>query len=147
MDYLKQGNKKSGEYTITDWQGSCRTVYCDMESEPGSAWTHVVSFSRNNKDIDAFRYKAFYLDAPFNELVPNWLNYRVSYKQMEDLKMRSTHWRATCSFVVHRGNNTDYVRAAFTEFDLMGRFWKECKKVAYINVMGQQCSNCSAMWW
>jgi len=31
-------------------------VYCDMETEPGAAWTLVVSWSLENKGFSNFRY-------------------------------------------------------------------------------------------
>ena len=107
-----------------------------MESEPGSVWTLVMSFTR----ALANRFSGMYEDAPANEYSPNWSNYRMSLNQMTDLKNKTTHWRATCSFPTYRFDiHTDYVRAVFTDFDLMGKFSGECKKVDYISVMRQSC--------
>ena len=107
-----------------------------------------MSFTRANKDLKSFRGKAMYEDAPANEYSPNWSNYRMSLNQMTDLKNKTTHWRATCSFPTYRFDiHTDYVRAVFTDFDLMGTFWNECKKANYISVMKQRCSECTSHWW
>jgi hypothetical protein len=119
-----------------------------MESEPGFVWTLVMSFTRANRKWDQFKYKAMYEDAPAKEYSPNWSNYQMSLNQMTDLKNKTTHWRATCSFTTYRFDiHTNYVRAVFTDFDLMGAFWDKCKKVDYISVMSQSCSECTSHWW
>ena len=119
-----------------------------MESEPGSVWTLVMSFTRANKEREPFRFSGMYEDAPANKYSPNWSNYRMSLNQMTDLKNKTTHWRATCSFPTYRFDiHTDYVRAVFTDFDLMGKFSGECKKANYISVMKQSCSECTSNWW
>ena len=43
-------------YKIYDAAGSGFTVYCDMETEPGVAWTLVMSWSLKNKLFSNFRY-------------------------------------------------------------------------------------------
>ena len=66
---------------------------------------------------------------------------------MAALKSRTTHWRITCSFPQYGvDSKTDYVRAAFADFDLLSEFARECKNVSYISVMGQSCSECTAQW-
>jgi hypothetical protein len=118
-----------------------------MESEPGSVWTLVMSFTRKNRNIDSFRSKAMYEGSPKNDGTPNWANYRMGYPVMLHVKSTTTHWRVTCSFPKYGVNiNTAYVRAAFADFDLMGTFWRKCKKVSHISVMGQSCSKCTAQW-
>ncbi len=47
IDYLLGGNLENGYYTLYDKQNQRYTAYCDFTSEPGSAWTLVVSFSRH----------------------------------------------------------------------------------------------------
>jgi hypothetical protein len=118
-----------------------------MESEPGSVWTLIMSFTRENKDGDPFRSKAMYENSARNSKTPNWAKYRMSYSVMHHVKSTTTHWRVTCSFPQYGVNiNTDYVRAAFADFDIMGEFWRECKKVSHISVKGQSCSECTAHW-
>jgi hypothetical protein len=116
-----------------------------MESEPGSVWTLIMSFTIANNALAP--QKAMYEDAPENEYTPNWSNYRMSLNQLTDLRSKTSHWRATCSFPEYGDDiHTDYVRAVFTEFDLMGEFWVECKKASYISVMGRNCSECTSLW-
>jgi hypothetical protein len=118
-----------------------------MESEPGSVWTLIMSFARENKDVDSFRSKALYEPSPENGGIPNWTKYRTSNGLMYIIKNTTTHWRVTCSFPQYGVNiSTDYVRAAFADFDITGEFWRECKKVSHISVMGQSCSECTAHW-
>ena len=118
-----------------------------MESESGSVWTLIMSFTRENKDVDSFRSKALYEPSPENGGIPNWTKYRISNGLMYIIKNTTTHWRVTCSFPQYGVNiNTDYVRAAFADFDITGEFWRECKKVSHISVMGQSCSECTAHW-
>ena len=56
IDHLKNGATKCGYYKIYDAAGSGFTVYCDMETEPGAAWTLVMSWSFKNKLFSNFRY-------------------------------------------------------------------------------------------
>jgi hypothetical protein len=147
LDHFNHGSKTSGYYTILDLKEKARTVYCDMESEPGSVWTLVMSFTRENKYVDSFRSKAMYENGGRRYGTPNWTYYRLGYPAMHHVKSTTTHWRVTCSFPQYGVNiNTDYVRAALADFDLMGTFWRKCKKVSYISVMGQSCSECTAHW-
>lgn len=119
-----------------------------MDSEPGFVWTLVMSFTRENKHHASFRSRAMYENGVRNKHTSNWVEYRMSLNLMYGIKKNSTHWRITCSFPQHGVNNhEDYVRAAFADFDLMAGFWNECKKVNYISVMGQSCSECTAHWW
>ena len=55
VDHLKNGSKQCGYYKIYDIAGNGFTVYCDMETEPGAAWTLVVSWSLKNKGFSNFR--------------------------------------------------------------------------------------------
>ena len=119
-----------------------------MESEPRFAWSLVMSFSRENKYMPAFLSIPMHVASPIYRGSPNWSMYRMGNNLMSSVKNDSTHWRITCSFPEHGVNiSKDYVRAAFTDFDLMGNFWQECKKVSHISVMGQSCSECTAQWW
>ena len=118
-----------------------------MESEPGSVWTLIMSFARQNKDVKSFKSKAIYVGSPQSPDTPNWNKYRIRKFLIYEIKNTATHWRVTCSFPQYGVNiNTDYVRAAFADFDLMVEFWRKCKKVSYISVMGQSCSECTAQW-
>ena len=119
-----------------------------MESEPGSVWMLVMSFSRENKDELPFISTPMHVAYSRNRESPNWSMYRMGRGLMFSIKNDSTHWRITCSFPQYGVNiSKDYVRAAFTNFDLMSDFWQECKNVSHISVMGQSCSKCTAQWW
>ena len=114
-----------------------------MTSEAGSAWTLVMSYALKNKDMKQAR-EVMQHDAPLNEHSPNWNLYRISLAQMTHLKSQSTHWRTTCSFPAYKVDYTDYVRAKFTDFDILtfsgeGIF----KKVEYVNICGHQCAQCT----
>ena len=121
-----------------------------MTSEAGSAWTLVMSYTIKNKNMEQFgNYGQLQNNQPVNEHSPNWNLYRMSLTQMNDLKSLSTHWRATCSFPTHKVDYTDYVRAKFTDFDIM-KFQSgggSCKKVEYVNIRGHQCAQCTSKWW
>jgi hypothetical protein len=149
LDYLKRGFKSDGYYTIYDFKtDDVITVYCDMTSEAGSAWTLVMSYAFKNRRMEQIARKSMPQDTPVNENSPNWNLYRMSLSQMTHLKSQSTHWRTTCSFPTYKVDYTDYVRAKFTDFDIMtfqGR--GICKKVEYVNIRGHQCAQCTSKWW
>ena len=118
-----------------------------MTSEAGSAWTLVMSYALKNKDMKQAR-EVMQHNAPLNEHSPNWNLYRMSLAQMTHLKSQSTHWRTTCSFPAYKVDYTDYVRAKFTDFDIL-TFSGDgiCKKVEYVNIRGHQCAQCTSKWW
>jgi len=137
LDILKGGVHSNGYYQIAGVNGETWNVYCDFESERGSAWTLVMSWSLANTGAPAFRFKSFAENAPVNEQTPNWAIYRMSTHQMNFLKKKSTHWRATCSFDQIDFDYRDYMRANFIDFDITTfEGGPKCKKVEYINVRG-----------
>ena len=119
-----------------------------MMSEPGKAWTLVMSWATSNKDMREFRNNAFYLDSPVSGNLPNWNRYRMGLSIMNDLSAQSTHWRATCSFPTHGVDYVDYVRGTFSDFNVMTfRGIYICKKTEYLNIRGHSCSGCTSPWW
>ena len=56
VDHLKNGADKCGYYKIYDAAGNGFTVFCDMKTEPGAAWTLIMSWSFKNKLFSNFRY-------------------------------------------------------------------------------------------
>ena len=119
-----------------------------MTSGAGSAWTLVMSYALKNRHMAQLTRKTMKQDAPVNEHSPNWNLYRMSLSQMTHLKSQSTHWRTTCSFPTHKVDYTDYVRAKFTDFDIMTFLGSGiCKKVEYVNIRGHQCAQCTSRWW
>lgn len=151
VDYLRNGYKSNGYYQINapNAAGSSTiTVYCDMNSEAGAAWTLVMSFTLENIKMHQFKKSPLQINAPVNENSPNWNLYRMSLSQMTHLKSQSTHWRATCSFPTYGVDYIDYVRANFAQFDIMTFLgYGICKKVEYIDVRGHRCAYCTSRWW
>ncbi|XP_046843086.1 uncharacterized protein LOC124437112 [Xenia sp. Carnegie-2017] len=149
LDYLKKGYKSDGFYKIRDFNANrIITVYCDLTSEPGSAWTLVMSFAFKNRQVEQFKKKGLQQDAPVNENSPNWEIYRMSHYQMNYLKSQSTHWRATCSYPKNKVDYRDYVRAKFSDFDVMTfAGYGICKKVELVNIRGHQCAKCTSKWY
>ena len=137
LDHLKSGTTKNGYYSIIDQSGASLTVYCDFESEPGSAWTLVMSWSLENNYLPAFQTTTLTENALVNEKTPNWNAYRQSKNAMDLLKSQSSHWRATCSFNKVKFDYRDYVRGSFKEFDVSTFHGEnQCKKVEYIDIRG-----------
>lgn len=137
LDHLKDGAKENGHYSVAGPNYETTTVYCDFTSEPGSAWTLVTSWALANKNLPAFRSDPLTENVPVNERTPNWVSYRMSKKQMANVKTRSSHWRATCSFDKFGVDYTDYMRGSFGDFDITTYLGSgQCKKVEYINVRG-----------
>ena len=119
-----------------------------MESEQGSAWTLVVSFTLQNRAVDQIRRHPLQINAPVNEKTPNFNIYRMSLSQMTSLKSQSSHWRVTCSFPTHGVDYKDYARANFADFDVMTFLGDTvCKKMEFVNIRGHQCAQCTATWW
>ncbi|CAB3976579.1 Hypothetical predicted protein [Paramuricea clavata] len=67
---------------------------------------------------------------------------------MSRLRAQSTHWEVTCSFQTNSVDiYRDYARASFKEFDVLDFVGvKVCKKMEYINIRGQQCTQCTVGW-
>ena len=149
LDYFKKGFKSDGYYTIYDFKiNDLISVYCDMTSEAGSAWTLVMSYALKNREMDQIQKKAMTQDTPVNENSPNWNLYRMSLSQMTHIKSQSTHWRTTCSFPTNKVDYADYLRAKFADFDIMTFLGHGiCKKVEYVNIRGHQCAQCAIKWW
>ena len=143
------GFSKNGYYQISLFHNRFATVYCDFESEPGSAWTLVESFSFENRKIKEVMRRSFSENAPLNENTPNWYRYRMSHSQMNHCKQQSTHWRVTCSFPQDAKHiYTDYCRTTFRNFDVMTfRSLGVCKKLEFVNIRGHQCSYCTLVWY
>ena len=148
LDYLRSGFKTNGYYSIIDQTGNSLTAYCDFESEPGSAWTLVMSWSLQNNNLSAFKVATLTENAVVNEKTPNWNAYRQSKNAMSFLKSQSSHWRATCSFNKVKFDYRDYVRGSFKNFDITTFLgYGLCKKVEYIDIRGHiGCNTMVAFW-
>ncbi len=89
LDYLKDGIRNNGIYSVAAKNGERFKVFCDFSSEPGLAWTLVMSWSLSNKMLPAFRSEPMTENAPVNENSPNWIAYRLSKQKMAHVKSNS----------------------------------------------------------
>ena len=142
LDYLKQSIPQNGFYLLYDDSNQLYTAFCDFSTEPGSAWTLVMSWmTAKYKDLPSFKNSAFFEDAPINEETPNTAIYRQTSARMYSICLRSTHWRATCNVPIQPYRATidyqDYLRGKFSDFDI---FYFNgvsiCEPVEYINILG-----------
>jgi len=148
VDLFRNGHNSDGYYPIAGADGETWIVYCDFNSEIGSVWTLVMSWSFANNHMPAFRSRSLKDDAPVNELSPNWEVYRMSSDQMKFLKAKSTHWRATCQLDIVDFDYRDYVRGNFAHFDILSfKGDAVCKAVEYINVRGIGGGHTTAAFW
>nr|BAJ05404.1 lectin [Nemopilema nomurai] len=157
LDYLKDGKTVNGYYSIAGKtvngyysiagpNQQPLTVFCDFTSEPGAAWTLVLSWALKYNNI--FRTATLTVDMPVNKRTPNWVAYRLSRAQMLSIKAQSTHWRSTCSFNTHGVDLIDYVRANFNSIDITSFLGSGvCRKVEYINIRGQAASHKTVRFW
>ncbi|XP_068729556.1 uncharacterized protein [Montipora capricornis] len=139
LDYLLKGESNCGIYRLYDNVGNSFPAYCDLNSEPGTAWTLVMSWSWGTqyRSLAAFKRTPLKFDAPVNEYAINWDVYRLSLARMRSLQSHSTHWRATCSYPTHGVDFTDYVRGTFSDLNIIDYSdAQRCKKVEYINIRG-----------
>ena len=139
---------KDGIYKIYDNGGNTFLAYCDLRSEPSTAWTLVMSWSRENRLISTFHSHPLQINAPENETYPNWDRYRLSLERMRSLQAQSTHWRATCSYPTHGIDFRDYLRGNFKDFNIVDNLgWGLCQRVEYINIRGYVGTNLTAPLW
>ena len=143
-DLAKHGAFTSGKYFIVSSVNQTFSVFCDTESESGFVWTLIQSFSLANNGF--VRKRPFVVDFPMNneDIDVNWSLYRLSLTQMWSIANQSTHFRATCNFPTEGLQYTDYARAKLEDFDVFGRYNFTCRMYEYINIRGNECSNCTA---
>ena len=148
LDLMRSGARASSFYYIRDSRNNPIPVFCDLTSEPGWAWTLVMSQSFRNRKIKQLMRVPLYRDAPLNVSNPNWDEYRLSLQQMNDLRAVSSHWRITCNFPTEVLEYRDYTRGNFSRVNLLSFDGHNvCKKVDYMNVKGRNCSHCPVAWW
>ena len=135
-------------YRIYDAAGNSFPAYCDFKSEPGTAWTLVISWANKHRSLPTFKATPFKNNAPVNENAHNWNLYRLSLTRMRSLQRHSTHWRATCSFPTHGVDFTDYIRGNFKDLNIVDFLDSgKCKKVEYVNIRGHIGINLTARFW
>eukprot|EP00118_Oscarella_pearsei_P019414 m.206322 g.206322 ORF g.206322 m.206322 type:complete len:288 (+) comp39671_c0_seq13:566-1429(+) len=108
VDHMMNGATRCGYYVIDDGEESY-TVYCDINSEIGAAYTLVESFALKYND-KLFKKKSFTQNFPISHNSPRWDYYRLTKDRMTRLADVSTHWRATCNFPEVGLTYKDYVR-------------------------------------
>ncbi|KAK3728954.1 hypothetical protein QZH41_016808 [Actinostola sp. cb2023] len=116
-------------------------VYCAFAS-PNQAWTLIESFSLENNHI--FQKKAFHQDIPKSVATPNWVDYRMSLRNMMYIRNKATMFRATCAYPKRVGSLTpDYLLGYLRDYDIInhgdtknGEF-----RFAYINIRGHEYFN------
>jgi len=142
MDYLRNGASVNGIYTITDNGEDSYPVFCDLTSEPGSAWTLIVSQALKHRDMPEFCTIVLAANAPLNENKPNWEAYRLSWNRMNHLSQQSTHVRLTTGFTKYGIDHRDYARAKYTDVSFVQKSEiTTCVPFEYINVRGFDGSN------
>ena len=75
VDYLRQGNSgdlSNGIYKLYNKTGESYPAYCDLKSEPGTAWTLVMSWSFSNRYLSPFKGTPLKRNSPVNENAQNW---------------------------------------------------------------------------
>jgi len=148
LDYLLKGASKCGMYQLYDDSGNSYPAYCDMKTEPGTAWTLVMSWSTQNRNLPAFMNIPFKFNSPVNENAQNWNLYRLSLTRMKSLQAHSTHWRSTCSYPKYGVDFTDYVRGNFKDFNIVDFIGaNQCKKVEYVNIRGHMAMHATVRFW
>ncbi|KAL9978732.1 hypothetical protein ACROYT_G016287 [Oculina patagonica] len=113
LEAWKQGARTSGFYFIQGRE-ECLLyeMFCDFSSEPGWAWTLVMSQSLGRRG-ETFA-KGPLLSGKFtNQRNPNWERYRIGNSRMRIVAADSSHWRVTCDFPTFGVDYRDYVRATF----------------------------------
>ncbi|KAK3734229.1 hypothetical protein QZH41_012949 [Actinostola sp. cb2023] len=139
LDYFRNGVQENGIYTITDTSGDSYEVFCDLTSEPRSAWTLIMSQAFKNRNMAAFCNEQLTVSAPVQENTPNWEAYRLSLNRMQLLSKQSTHLRITTGFTVYGVDFRDYLRAKVASLDILSFTGAGvCKKVEYIDIRGQK---------
>ncbi|XP_065052547.1 uncharacterized protein LOC135681848 [Rhopilema esculentum] len=146
LDWRYDSAMVNGIYRISDDDGVEFNVYCDFTSEPNSVWTLIESFSLDKNNM--FKNKPFKIDFSYSEDSPNWGSYRLSKTRIEKLKLRSTHWRATCSFDVFGVDYRDYVRFKLSAFDPLCCFISKAPiHVELVNIRGYSATEQLVDFW
>ena len=81
---------------------------------------------------------------------PNWQAYLMLPRDLIWFRNQSTHWRATCRYNTDGVVYTDYLRASFEDFDIIGTAplaHVVCRRYELVNIRGNECTNCTAQTW
>ncbi|KAK3748804.1 hypothetical protein QZH41_016026, partial [Actinostola sp. cb2023] len=148
LDYRLRGYCTNGGYTVSDGNGEHYQIWCDFHSEPGFAWTLIMSHSVRYSNLTAFCQSSLSQSVPVHENSPNWDSYRLSKQRMLTIADQSSYWRATTGFSTYGNDFRDYVRGKFEDFDIIEFEGNgECKDVDYINIRGFSGYKTQAQFW
>ena len=149
LDYLLKDASACGMNRLYDTSGNSFPAYCDFKSEPGFAWTLVMSWANKYRALSTFQSNTFKKNTPVNVNSLIWNMYRLSLTRMRSLQAHSTHWRATCSYPTHGVDFTDYVRGNFKDLNIVEYLndGKPCKKVELLNIRGHMGIYLTAPFW
>ena len=137
LDYLRKGVRKDGIYTIA-LDTTLVKVWCDLTSEPGSAWTLILSYAFKNRNIAQFCSIPLSESAQRKQNIPNWEQYRLLKPRMEALSSQLTHVRMTSSYPIYGVDYRDYLRAKISSLNIFDLFTSStrCATVEYVNIRG-----------
>lgn len=142
-----KGISSSGLYDLSSPGNIPIPCYCDFDSENGSSWTLIESFSLANNA--QFRNLTFsHPHHVIKQNQPNGEAYSMSNRRIKLIRTFSTHWRSTCNYFTEGVVYTDYVRARLEENDLLvnaGGINGSCAKYDFISIRGGTCANCTAL--
>ena len=136
LDHMKHGASHCGLYVINDGNEQY-TVFCDINSEVGAAYTLVESFALKYNTKGFHKY-SLTQNFPVNPNSPRWDYYRLTKDRMLRLSGLSTHWRATCNFPEVGIDYHDYVRVKMSELNPVTYIGSgACKAVELIELRGR----------
>ena len=136
LDHMKHGASHCGLYVINDGDEQY-TVFCDINSEAGAAYTLVESIALQYNKKGFYQY-SFAQNFPVNHNSPRWDYYRLTKDRMLRLSGVSTHWRATCNFPEVGIDYHDYVRVKISELNPVTYEGEGlCKTVELIQIRGR----------
>ena len=117
-------------------------VFCDFDKNSNMTWTLIQSNQLKYKVQD----RSYISDKAINEDNPTFDLYRLSKSRMESIQQDSSKWRITCQYDTSGVVYTDYVRGSNDEMNILTeRRGATCVRVEYIDIRGENCQNCSAM--
>ena len=143
--YAHSSDKAPGIRQIMGNEGNMFPVYCHFTTK--YAMTLMMSFTRKNGH-DIYHNIPLYHSSERKATEVNFDDYRQSYDRMKFIKdYGSTHWIYTCDYQNRGYNENDYLRAKFSEIDVLnyrsGDVTHCTEKFEYINIRGGSCTDCS----
>ena len=137
------GSRVPGKYHILDGDMTTFEVFCDFDTRSATTWTLIQSYQLQNNP--EFKRHPLTEDNAVRQDTPVWDSYRLSKSRIESIQDDSSKWRMTCRYDSDGLNYTDYVQGSKDELNILTYDTITCKKVAFIDVRGNTCPNCSAL--